>query len=151
MKNILLLFVAIILSTQTMLAQHIDSKVAYKYNFIVNLDKDGNAIQKLDCQGIILLAQSNGQQAISITIGDKETYTGVVYSKKEEHVGSNTKLTVYLVIQEFQGHKVPLQIFEEYDLSKSPFIPNCFTVMICNSQTGESVQGQAFYNISRIR
>lgn len=131
-------------------AQNIETK-AYKYEFIVNLDKDGNAVQKFDCMGVILLAQSGGQEAISITIGDKEAYTGVVYSKKEEYAGSNTKLVVYLVIQEFHGHKVPLQIFEEYDMSKSSYIPNCFTVMICNAQTGESVQGQSFYNISRIR
>ena len=60
-------------------------------------------------------------------------------------------MIVYLAIQEFQGHKVPLQIFEIYDLSKSLYIPDSFSVMICSEKTGEMIQGQSFHNVSRIR
>ena len=78
-------------------------------------------------------------------------YTGIVYSKKQEHPDKNTKMIVYLAIQEFQGQKVPLQIFEIYDLRKSSDIPDSFTVMICSEKTGEMIQGQSFHNVSRIR
>ena len=88
---------------------------------------------------------------ISVTIGETEMYTGIVYSKKQENPDKNTKMIVYLAIQEFQGHKVPLQIFEIYDLSKSLYIPDSFSVMICSEKTGEMIQGQSFHNVSRIR
>lgn len=91
------------------------------------------------------------QEMISITIGDQEVHTGLIIRKKEEKVDSNTKLVVYLAIQEFNGYKVPLQIFEEYNLAKSKFIPDNFTVMICSAQTGEMIQGQSFHNVSRLR
>lgn len=135
-----------------MSAQNVETKAAYKYEFIVNIDKTGKPIErKLDDSGIVLFAQAAGQEAISVTIGETEMYTGIVYSKKQELPDKNTKMIVYLAIQEFQGHKVPLQIFEIYDLRKSSYIPDSFTVMICSEKTGEMIQGQSFHNVSRIR
>ena len=135
-----------------MSAQNVETKAAYKYEFIVNIDKTGKPIErKLDVSGIVLFAQAVGQEAISVTIGETEMYTGIVYSKKQENPDKNTKMIVYLAIQEFQGHKVPLQIFEIYDLSKSLYIPDSFSVMICSEKTGETIQGQSFHNVSRIR
>lgn len=131
-------------------AQNVETKAAYKYEFVVNLDKNGKPIEGLDGGGIVLFAQAAGQEAISVTIGETEIYTGIVYSKKQENPDKNTKMIVYLAIQEFQGHKVPLQIFEIYDLSKSSYIPDCFSVMICSEKTGEMIQGQSFHNVSRI-
>ena len=132
-------------------AQNVETKAAYKYEFIVNIDKNGKPIERLDGGGIVLFAQAVGQEAISVTIGETEMYTGIVYSKKQENPDKNTKMIVYLAIQEFQGHKVPLQIFEIYDLSKSLYIPDSFSVMICSEKTGEMIQGQSFHNVSRIR
>ena len=134
-----------------MSAQNVETKAAYKYEFIVNIDKTGKPIERLDGSGIVLFAQAAGQEAISVTIGETEMYTGIVYSKKQENPDKNTKMIVYLAIQEFQGHKVPLQIFEIYDLSKSLYIPDSFSVMICSEKTGEMIQGQSFHNVSRIR
>ena len=134
-----------------MSAQNVETKAAYKYEFIVNRDKTGKPIERLDGGGIVLFAQAVGQEAISVTIGETEMYTGIVYSKKQENPDKNTKMIVYLAIQEFQGHKVPLQIFEIYDLSKSLYIPDSFSVMICSEKTGEMIQGQSFHNVSRIR
>ena len=134
-----------------MSAQNVETKAAYKYEFIVNIDKNGKPIERLDGGGIVLFAQAVGQEAISVTIGETEMYTGIVYSKKQENPDKNTKMIVYLAIQEFQGHKVPLQIFEIYDLSKSLYIPDSFSVMICSEKTGETIQGQSFHNVSRIR
>ena len=134
-----------------MSAQNVETKAAYKYEFIVNIDKNGKPIERLDGGGIVLFAQAVGQEAISVTIGETEMYTGIVYSKKQENPDKNTKMVVYLAIQEFQGHKVPLQIFEIYDLSKSLYIPDSFSVMICSEKTGEVIQGQSFHNVSRIR
>ena len=134
-----------------MSAQNVEAKAAYKYEFIVKIDKDGKPIERLDGGGIVLFAQAVGQEAISVTIGETEMYTGIVYSKKQELPDKNTKMIVYLAIQEFQGHKVPLQIFEIYDLSKSLYIPDSFSVMICSEKTGEMIQGQSFHNVSRIR
>ena len=134
-----------------MSAQNVETKAAYKYEFIVNIDKNGKPIERLDGGGIVLFAQAVGQEAISVTIGETEMYTGIVYSKKQELPDKNTKMIVYLAIQEFQGHKVPLQIFEIYDLSKSLYIPDSFSVMICSEKTGEMIQGQSFHNVSRIR
>ena len=114
-----------------MSAQNVETKAAYKYEFIVNIDKNGKPIERLDGGGIVLFAQAVGQETISVTIGETEMYTGIVYSKKQENPDKNTKMIVYLAIQEFQGHKVPLQIFEIYDLSKSLYIPDSFSVMIC--------------------
>ena len=134
-----------------MSAQNVETKAAYKYEFIVNIDKNGKPIERLDGGGIVLFAQAVGQEAISVTIGETEMYTGIVYSKKQENPDKNTKMIVYLAIQEFQGHKVPLQIFEIYDLSKSLYIPDSFSVMICSEKTGEMIQGQSFHNVSSIR
>ena len=134
-----------------MSAQNVETKAAYKYEFIVNIDKNGKPIERLDGGGIVLFAQAVGQEAISVTIGETEMYTGIVYSKKQELPDKNTKMIVYLAIQEFQGHKVPLQIFEIYDLSKSLYIPDSFSVMICSEKTGEMIQGQSFHNVSRIK
>ncbi|MEZ7884251.1 MAG: hypothetical protein QMB39_03255 [Bacteroidales bacterium] len=132
-------------------AQSIDKQAVYKYDFIVNLDGNGVAKETMEVQGIILFAKFGNQEFISITIGDEEIYTGQITTKKEENVDSNTKLVVYLVTQKFNGYKVPLQIFEEYNLSKSKFIPDNFTVMICSTQTGEMIQGQSFHKVSRLQ
>ena len=112
---------------------------------------NGNVVDELDCGGIILFAEAGRQECISITIDDEEAHTGIVHSKKLESVNSGTRMTVYLVIQEFNGHKVPLQIFEVYDLTKSSNIPDYFMVSICSATTGEVIQSQSFHKISRIR
>ena len=151
MKRIILCIITALFFSLGMSAQNVETKAAYKYEFIVNIDKTGKPIERLDGGGIVLFAQAAGQEAISVTIGETETYTGIVYSKKQENPDRNTKMIVYLSFQEFQGHKVPLQIFEIYDLSKSLYIPDSFSVMICSEKTGEMIQGQSFHNVSRIR
>lgn len=150
MKRIIIFFIALM----PMLygnAQEVLTKAAYQYGYIGCLDKNGNTVDELDCGGIILIAEAGGKECISVTIGDKETYTGIVHSKKQSVVDSKTKMTVYLVVQEFNGSKVPLQIFEVYDLTKSSYIPDYFMVSICSATTGEVVQSQSFHNISRVR
>ena len=67
-----------------MSAQNVETKAAYKYEFIVNIDKTGKPIERLDGGGIVLFAQAAGQEAISVTIGETETYTGIVYSKNQK-------------------------------------------------------------------
>lgn len=151
MKRLILCIITALFFSLGMSAQNVETKAAYKYEFIVNIDKTGKPIERLDGSGIVLFAQAAGQEAISVTIGETEMYTGIVYSKKQELPDKNTKMIVYLAIQEFQGHKVPLQIFEIYDLRKSSYIPDSFTVMICSEKTGEMIQGQSFHNVSRIR
>ena len=151
MKRIILCIITALFFSLGMSAQNVETKAAYKYEFIVNIDKTGKPIERLDGSGIVLFAKAAGQEAISVTIGETEMYTGIVYSKKQENPDKNTKMIVYLAIQEFQGHKVPLQIFEIYDLRKSSYIPDSFTVMICSEKTGEMIQGQSFHNVSRIK
>ena len=150
MKRLILCIINALFFSLGMSAQNVETKAAYKYEFIVNIDKTGKPIERLDGSGIVLFAQAVGQEAISVTIGETEMYTGILYSKKQELPDKNTKMIVYLAIQEFQGHKVPLQIFEIYDLRKSSYIPDSFTVMICSEKTGEMIQGQSFHNVSRI-
>lgn len=147
------LFIVLILALSVTIsnAQSTEKQAVYKYGLVVNIDGNGVAIESMEVQGIILLAKAGHQEVISITIGDQETYTGLIIRKKEEKVDSNTKLVVYLAIQEFNGYKVPLQIFEEYNLTKSKFIPDNFTVMICSAQTGEIIRGQSFHNVSRLQ
>lgn len=151
MKKLILCIITALFFSLGMSAQNVETKAAYKYEFIVNIDKTGKPIERLDGSGIVLFAKAAGQEAISVTIGETEMYTGIVYSKKQEFPDKNTKMIVYLAIQEFQGHKVPLQIFEIYDLRKSSYIPDSFTVMIYSEKTGEMIQGQSFHNVSRIR
>ena len=151
MKRFILCIITALFFSLGMSAQNVETKAAYKYEFIVNIDKTGKPIERLDGSGIVLFAKAAGQEAISVTIGETEMYTGIVYSKKQELPDKNTKMIVYLAIQEFQGHKVPLQIFEIYDLRKSSYIPDSFTVMICSEKTGEMIQGQSFHNVSRIK
>lgn len=151
MKKLILCIITALFFSLGMSAQNVETKAAYKYEFIVNIDKTGKPIERLDGSGIVLFAKAAGQEAISVTIGETEMYTGIVYSKKQELPDKNTKMIVYLAIQEFQGHKVPLQIFEIYDLRKSSYIPDSFTVMICSEKTGEMTQGQSFHNVSRIK
>ena len=120
------LFIVLILALSATIsnAQSIEKQAVYKYGLIVYLDGNGVPKDSMEAQGIILLAKFGNQEMISITIGDQEVHTGLIIRKKEEKVDSNTKLVVYLAIQEFNGYKVPLQIFEEYNLAKSKFIPN---------------------------
>ena len=151
MKKLILCIITALFFSLGMSAQNVETKAAYKYEFIVNIDKNGKPIERLDGGGIVLFAQAVGQEAISVTIGETEMYTGIVQCKKQENPDKNTRMIVYLAIQEFQGHKVPLQIFEIYDLIKSSYIPDSFTVMICSEKTGEMIQGQSFHNVSRIR
>ena len=151
MKRIILCIITALFFSLGMSAQNVETKAAYKYEFIVNIDKNGKPIERLDGGGIVLFAQAVGQEAISVTIGETEMYTGIVYSKKQENPDKNTKMIVYLANQKFQGQKLPLQIFEIYDLSKSLYIPDSFSVMICSEKTGEMIQGQSFHNVSRIR
>ncbi len=132
-------------------AQEIKTKSVYQYGYIVNLDKGGNVVDELVCGGIILFAEAGGQECISITIGDMDGYTGIVQSKKQEYISAKERMTVYLAVQEFYGRKVPLQIFEVYDLTKSSNVPDYFMVSICSATTGEIVQSQSFYKISRVR
>lgn len=150
MKRLLFSFIALI-SMPYICAQEIKTKAAYQYGYIECLDKNGNVVEGFECRGIILFAEAGRQECISITIGDKDTYTGIVHSKKQESVNSGTRMTVYLVIQEFNGHKVPLQIFEVYDLTRSSNIPDYFMVSICSATTGEIIQSQSFHKISRVR
>ena len=120
------LFIVLILALSATIsnAQSIEKQAVYKYGLIVYLDGNGVPKDSMEAQGIILLAKFGNQEMISITIGDQEVHTGLIIRKKEEKVDSNTKLVVYLAIQEFNGYKVPLQIFEEYNLAKSKFIPD---------------------------
>lgn len=150
MKKMLFLFI-VLMPMLYVNAQEIKTKAAYQYGHIVCLDKAGKIVDELDCGGIILFADAGRQEYISVTIGDKETYTGIVHSKKQESISSGKRMTVYLVIQEFNGHKIPLQIFEIYDLNKSSDIPDYFMVSICSVTTGEVVQSQSFHKISRVR
>ena len=95
-----------------MSAQNVETKAAYKYEFIVNIDKTGKPIERLDGGGIVLFAQAAGQEAISVTIGETEMYTGIVYSKEQENPDKNTKMIVYLAIQEFPGRKVSETVYD---------------------------------------
>lgn len=150
MKRLLFFFIAL-MPMLYVCAQEIKTKAAYQYDYIECLDKNGNVVDELDCGGIILFADWGMQEYISITIGDEEVHTGIVHSKKQERVDSKTRMTVYLAIQEFNGNKIPLQIFEIYDLTKSSNIPDQFIVSICSTTTGEIIQSQSFYKISRVR
>ena len=67
-------------------AQEIKTTAAYQYDYIECLDKNGNIVDEFDCGGIILFADAGRQEWISITIGEEETYTGIVHSKKQESI-----------------------------------------------------------------
>ena len=84
MKRIILCIITALFFSLGMSAQNVETKAAYKYEFIVNIDKNGKPIERLDGGGIVLFAQAVGQEAISVTIGETEMYTGIVYSKKQE-------------------------------------------------------------------
>lgn len=131
-------------------AQEIETKAAYQYRHIACWDKDGNVVNTIDCFGIILVAEAQGQECICVTIGEEELYNGLVQRKKIEY-SDNQKTIVYLVIQEFHGEKVPLQIFEIYDLTKSSHIPDSFMVSICSTTTGEVMRSQSFHSILRMQ
>lgn len=147
----LLFFLITLMPMLYVCSQEIKTKAAYQYGYIECLDKNGNVVDEIECGGIILFADAGKQECISITIGDEEVHTGRIYSKKQENENSGKRMTVYLVFQEFNGHKVPLQIFELFDLTKSSIIPDCFIVSICSAKTGEIIQSQSFHKISRVR
>lgn len=46
-----------------MSAQNVETKAAYKYEFVVNLDKNAKAIERLDAFGIVLFAQAAGARS----------------------------------------------------------------------------------------
>lgn len=150
MKRFLIFFIAL-MSMLYVSAQEVKTKAAYQYGNITFLDNDGNIVDELDSKGVIMFADLGMQEYVSITVGNEAVHTGIVHSKKQESVDSKTRMTVYLVIQEFNGHEIPLQIFEVYDLTKSSNIPDCFVLSICSATTGEVIQSQSFHKISRIR
>ncbi len=130
-------------------AQSLLDQRAYKYELIQNLDKNGNIVGEQRVSGVIGIGSDGRDEAISVTIGEEIMYLGVVHSKKTAN-DNGEKVITYLVIMEFQGYRVPLQIFERYNLTKSSVIPSSFAVFVCNKDTGEIVQGQSFHYISRV-
>lgn len=150
MKRILLI-ISLLLAILTSNAQDVKVVVAYKYEALLNIDKNGNMVDSFDGSGIILFARAEEQDMLSITLGQDEVYNGTIVQKKEEKLGTEAKANIYIVAMPFQGHTVPLQIFEVYDLSQSSFIPTVITVMICSESTGEMIQGQHFTKLSRVR
>ena len=146
-----LFFILLLLPSLLIHSQNIKQKADFKYYGVENLDSKGNSVGSLNFEGVIVFSEAQGLNFISITIGDEILYNGQVSQSKVDSSDPNTMCKVYLVVMDFQGEKVPLQIFETYNKKESEYIPQYFIVNIHSAQTGELVQGQLFKNISRIK
>ena len=80
------LFIVLILALSATIsnAQSIEKQAVYKYGLIVYLDGNGVPKDSMEAQGIILLAKFGNQEMISITIGDQEVHTGLIYARKRK-------------------------------------------------------------------
>lgn len=126
---------------------------SYRYDYTAFMDKNGNIEGELDISGAIILAEVDGTEFIHITIGEEfhTQYAGFVKTKKHITEGDSVKVTVYLLGSEIEDHKIPIQLFEIYDLTKSSHIPDLFIVTIHSATTGEIEKSQIMRKISRVR
>lgn len=134
-------------------AQQVLQKAAYKFKIIQNLDANLNILETIngkDKMGVILFASINNQNWIAITIGDKTPYSFRIQNFKVD-VNYPKKIIVYLGIQYFNGYKIPIQLFETYNLLNSSNIPESFIINVLSAKTGESISGQAFLDIAQIK
>ena len=147
-KVSLLLF---LLCSITLFSQTITQTRAYRYNTFVAVDNDYKEIRVEDVGGIIVFSEASGMQFITVTVGDDVVFNGQVKNTKYNPVNNSERTNVYLFLMEFEGHQVPLQLFETFDLSVSNVVPKEYFVAIHSAINGEYVQGQAFKGISRIK
>ena len=151
MKHFTLLFFLISIFVLKSTAQEIRTTAAYKYEVAVGRDlNNGKEKQRFPVTGVIVFSQAAGEDFITFTIGNKVSYNGMVKSKQVHHNGKVT-YNIYVIIQEIQGYKVPIQIFEIYDTEKSTYIPDEFQVVVCNRDTGKPVQLTTYECISRVQ
>lgn len=130
---------------------NIKTIATYRYDHTAFMDKNDNIEEELDISGAIIFAEAEGMEFVCITIGTEPQYSGFVKTKRHYTEGDSTKLTVYLFIIEFEGYKIPIQLFEVYDLTKSSYIPDSFLVCTCSVTTGEIVKTQILQKISRVQ
>lgn len=150
MKKILLMLLSFMLCL-TSFSQDVKQKLVYQYTSMENIDKNYNIVESLEVNGLIIYSEAGGLDFISVVMGEDIVYNGYVSKSKIAFDNSEQKAINYLVIMEFQGNKVPLQIFEIYEKDASLSIPQSIIVNIHSAQTGEYLQGQSFSGISRIR
>lgn len=74
---------------------------------------------------------------------------GIIARVKEGARGDDFNSVVYLVIQEHEGYKVPIQVFKVYDTSYSNYIPNMFLVQVLNRTTNKVETSLQFSQIAR--
>lgn len=137
--------------TLGILGQTITQTRVYRYNTFVAVGHDYKEIRTEEVGGIIVFSEASGMQFISVTVGDNVMFNGQVKNTKYNPVNNSEQTNVYLFVMEFEGHQVPLQLFETFDLSVSNIVPREYFVAIHSAISGEYVQGQALRGISRIK
>lgn len=148
--GVLFLLLAIFGFKTTVKAQQIQTKAVFSYKSFQALDDKGNIIETLKAEGLICFMTTYNENYIAITGYDKTLYTFMVTNSKIENTASK-KVKVYLGIQSFHGYKVPVQLFENYNLKKSIDVPESFVIFVMSAKTGLAVSGQVFLNVSRVR
>ncbi len=135
----------------SLFSQTITQTRAYKYTTFVAVDNSYNEIQTENIGGVIVFSEASGMQFISVTIGDDVVFNGQIQNAKHNPINNKEQTNVYLFVMEFEGHKIPLQLFECFDLSLSSIVPKEYFLAVHSAIDGEYVQGQAFRGISRIK
>ena len=139
------------ISLEDIFSQEIRQRKVFEYSNIEHLDDKSNTIECLNVRGLIVFSEVQEYDFISITIGDSVVYNGQISQTKIENISQESKLKVYLTVMEFQGYKVPLQIFEFYDTNESEYIPQFSILNTHSAETGEVVQRQLFKGIKRLK
>lgn len=151
MKRVIIISSVFLISIWTF-AQDIIQERVYKYDTFVAIDENYNEVDRMPLNGIIVFSKAAGMDYVSITLEDEVTFNGPIKTKKIENIdGYNVVSNIYLFTSEFYGQQVPLQLFENYHISKSSIIPNEFYLEFLNVETGEYVQGIIFTGITRAR
>ncbi|EHO68658.1 hypothetical protein [Segatella maculosa] len=153
MKKILATILVMLFVCSYSYTQNIKQTKVYSFRTISNLDSKGNVIETLNGngEGVIAFSSAEGKEFMTIVINTTVLYTGEIVKQKRESSSSTMFVNTYLVLYDFHGNKVPLQVFEFFDTSRSSLVPKNFIVNILNAQTAEVIQGQSFENLRRIK
>lgn len=150
MKRILTTLLLLVTTMLVIFAQNVIQKEVYTYRAAYALNEENEIIDTFSkVEGIIVFSSAGGNDYFSLTVGDQILYNGIIARVKEGARGDDFNSVVYLVIQEHEGYKVPIQVFKVYDTSYSNYIPNMFLVQVLNRTTNKVETSLQFSQIAR--
>lgn len=150
-KYVLILF---LLVAEVAMAQDFIQKRVFFYRTLAILNKDYEPTEvgeMGDEDAAIVFSEMGDMDFVTILIGDNTLTGQITIHKKGNIQKDNTRTDVYGFAAEKDGIKLPMQLFEIYDVTKSSVVPSSFFLSCHNRSTGEYAYGFGFEGITRTK